>query len=49
MYEINLANRLSQALVHFVTDRAGLLTDHRTSSRPMRGKYQHFKTICENF
>ena len=29
MYEINLAHRLSQAPVHFVTALARLLTDHK--------------------
>ena len=29
-------NRLSQALVHFVIDRASLFTDHRISGRPER-------------
>ena len=47
MYEINLANRLSHAGVHVVTDLASLLTDHRMSGRPIRAKYMHFKTICE--
>ena len=31
IYEINRFKRLSDALVHFVMDRASLLTDHRTS------------------
>ena len=35
MYEINIANRLSKALVQFVTALASLLTDHRMSGLPM--------------
>ena len=31
IYDINRFRRLSQALVHFVIDRANLFTDHRTS------------------
>ena len=42
-----LANRLSQAWVHFVTDRASLLTDHRMSGLPIRAKYKHVNTIFE--
>ena len=45
--EIKRAKRLSQALVHLVTARAHLFTDHRMSGLPMRAKYRHFKTICE--
>ena len=30
-------------LVHFVTARASLFTDHRTSCLPMRDKYRNFK------
>ena len=45
MYEINRFNRLSQALVHFVMDRASLFTDHRISGREIRAKYKHFRTI----
>ena len=41
----NEDNRLSQALVHFVIDRASLFTDHRILGRPMRAKYKHFRTI----
>ena len=52
MYEINRFRRLSQALVHFVMDRASLFTDHRISGRPIRAKFQHFRTIwlhtCDN-
>ena len=47
MLEISLANDLSQASVHFVTDLASLLTNHKMSGRPIRAKYKHFKTICE--
>ena len=36
---------LSQALVHFVIDRANVFTDHIISSRPIRAKYKHFRTI----
>ena len=42
MYDINLANRLSQACVDFVTDRASLFTDHRMSGLPMRARYKYF-------
>ena len=35
------------AWVHFVTDLASLLTDHKMSGRPIRAKYKHLKTICE--
>ena len=45
MYEINLAKRLSQAWVHFVTDRASLLTDHRMSGLPILAKCKHFQTM----
>ena len=38
-------NRLSQAFVHFVIDRASLFTDHRISGRPIRAKYKHLRTI----
>ena len=48
MYEINRFRRLSQALVHFVMDRARLFTDHRISSRPIRANYKHFRTILEH-
>ena len=47
MYEINRFWRLSQALVHFVIDLASLFTDHKMSGRPIRAKYKHFRTICE--
>ena len=30
-----------------MTDLASLLTDHKMSGRPIRAKYKHFKTICE--
>ena len=46
MYEIKCAKRLSHALVHFVTPRASLFTDHKISGLPIRAKYRHFKTIC---
>ena len=47
MYEIKRDERLSHAFVHVVTDRASLFTEHRTSDLPIRAKYKHFKTICE--
>ena len=47
MYEINLVNRLSHVWVHFVTALANLLTDDRMLGLPIRVKYKHFKTICE--
>ena len=37
--------RLSQAVVHFLIDRACLFTDHRISSLPICAKYNHFRTI----
>ena len=43
MYEINRFIRLSQALVHFVIDRASSFTDHRISGRPIRAKFQTFQ------
>ena len=42
MEEIRRAKRLSQALVHFVIDRANLLTDHRISGLPIRAKKRRF-------
>ena len=48
IFEINRFRRLSQALVHFVMDRASLFTDHRISGRPIRAKYKHFRTIWEH-
>ena len=39
--------RLSQDFVHFVTARASLFTDHKIASLPIRAKYRHFRTICE--
>ena len=50
MYDeyINRFRRLSQALVHFVMDRASLFTDHRISGRPFRAKYKHFRRIWEH-
>ena len=48
MYEINRFRRLSQALVHFVIDRASLFTDHKISGLPIRAKYKHFRTIREH-
>ena len=37
--------RLSQALVHFVIDRASLFTDQRMSGLPIRAKYKHLRTV----
>ena len=48
MYEINLADRLSQAPVNLVTERASLFTDQRMSGLPIHAKHKHFKTICEH-
>ena len=48
MYEINRFRRLSQALVHFVIDRASLFTDQRISGLPIRATYKHFRTIGEH-
>ena len=42
------AKRSSHALVHLVTDRAGLFTDQRKSGLPIRASYKHFKTVCEH-
>ena len=47
IYEINRFTRLSQALVHFVMDRASSVTDHRISGRPIRAKFKDFKTLWE--
>ena len=47
MYEIKRAKRLSQALVHLVTARASWFTDRKISGLPIRAKYKHFRTICE--
>ena len=33
--------------VHFVTARASLFTDHRISGLPIRAKYTHVRTMCE--
>ena len=46
--DIKRAKRLSQALVHLVTARASLFTDHRMSGLPMRAKYKHFLTTWEH-
>ena len=43
MYEINRFKLLSQALVHFVIDRASLFTDHRISGLTSRAKYKTFQ------
>ena len=47
LLDISLANHLSHAWVHFVTELASFVADHKMSSRPIRAKYTHFKTICE--
>ena len=49
MYEINLSKRLSQACVHLAPDPVSLFTDHGMSSLPIRAKYKHFKTNCEQY
>ena len=48
MWEMNRAKRLSLALVHFVIERASLLTDRRISGLSMRSKHKHFRTIWEH-
>ena len=47
LQEIKRAKRWSQAFVHSVTARASFFTDHKISGLPMRAKYKHFRTICE--
>ena len=48
MYEIKRDNRLSQALVHSVIDRANLFTNQRMSGLAIRARYTHFKAICDH-
>ena len=48
IYEINRFKRLPHALVHSLIDRASLFTENRISGRPIRAKYQYFKTIWEH-
>ena len=48
MYVEHMKSIDSQALVHFVIDRASLFTDHRISGLPIRAKYKHFRTIWEH-
>ena len=48
IYEINRFRRLSQALVHFVMDRASLFTDHKMSGCPILARYKHLITIWEH-
>ena len=48
IFEINRVRRLSQALVHFVIDRASLFTDHKISGRPILANYKQIRTIWEN-
>ena len=40
---------LSQALVHFVIDRASEFIDHGISGRPSRAKCKHFRTIMRAY
>ena len=47
MQEIKRDNSLSQALVHFVIDRASLFTAHSISGRPIRAECKNFRTIWE--
>ena len=44
-FSFAFAKRLSQALVHLVTARASLFTDHKISGLPIRAKNKHFRTI----
>ena len=46
--DVNRFRRLSQALVHFVIDRANLFTDQRISGLPIHAKYKHVRTIWED-
>ena len=39
---------VSQALVHFVIDRANFFTDQIMKGLPIRAKYRHFRTIWEH-
>ena len=48
IYEIKRDDRLSQAFVHFVIDRASLFTAQRISVLPIRAKCKHFRTIWEH-
>ena len=43
----NSSKRLSHALVHFVSARASLFTNLKTSSLPIRAKCRHVWTNCE--
>ena len=47
MHEIKCAKRLAYVFVHFVTARASLFTDHNMSGLPIRARYRHLRTICE--
>ena len=40
-------NIASQALVHFVTARVSLFTDHKISGLPIRAKKKHLRTTYE--
>ena len=44
-YLKSVDSSVCQALAHFVIDRANLFTDHNISSRPIRARYKHFRTI----
>ena len=48
MCEIKRAKRFSHALVHFVTARASVFTDHRMSGPPIRAKNLDSRTISEH-
>ena len=48
MHDIKRAERLSQAVVHFVTARVSLFTDRGMPRQPIRAKCKHCKTICEH-
>ena len=45
--EFKFVCRLSGSWVQFVTDLDTLFTDHKMSGRPIRAKYKHYKTICD--
>ena len=38
---------LSQGFVHLATARASIFTDHKMSGLPIRARYTHLRTICE--
>ena len=43
----NASSVCHKVFVHFVTARASLFTDHEISGLPIRAKYKHFRTICD--